>query len=115
MKHSAQYIACERGLGIDRSRNDTAAPLLGHRAATGSRSHHSSVCIEGQEQFGLLLCVGGNGVAVVVSDLTGGNYHDHVLVIGAKTMGAGLLSLRPAGTDAVLSSNMELSNKGLAG
>jgi acetyl-CoA C-acetyltransferase len=73
---AAQYIACERGLGIDRSKVNPygGAIALGHPvAATGSKILTTLLyALKGMDkQFGLVsLCVGGgNGVAAVVERL----------------------------------------------
>lgn len=73
---AAQYIACERGLGIDRSKVNPygGAIALGHPvAATGSKILTTLLyALKGMDkQFGLAsLCVGGgNGVAAVVERL----------------------------------------------
>jgi len=73
---AAQYIACERGLDIDRSKVNVygGAIALGHPvAATGSKILTTLLYAlkDRDKQFGLVsLCVGGgNGVAVVVERL----------------------------------------------
>ncbi len=73
---AAQYIACERGLNIDRSKVNPygGAIALGHPvAATGSKILTTLLyALKGMDkQFGIAsLCVGGgNGVAVVVERL----------------------------------------------
>lgn len=73
---AAQYIGCERGLGIDRSKVNPygGAIALGHPvAATGSKILTTLIyALKAQDkQFGIVsLCVGGgNGVAFVVERL----------------------------------------------
>ena len=74
---AAQYIACERGLGIDRSKVNVngGAIAMGHPvAATGSKILTTLLyALKDQDkQFGLVsACVGGgNGVALVVERLS---------------------------------------------
>jgi acetyl-CoA C-acetyltransferase len=73
---AAQYIACERGLGIDRSKVNVngGAIALGHPvAATGSKILTTLLYAmkDRDKQFGLVsACIGGgNGVALVVERL----------------------------------------------
>lgn len=73
---AAQYIACERGLGIDRSKVNVngGAIAMGHPvAATGSKILTTLLYAlkDRNKQFGLVsACVGGgNGVALVVERL----------------------------------------------
>ena len=73
---AAQYIACERGLGIDRSKGNVngGAIALGHPvAATGSKILTTLLYAlkDRDKQFGLVsACIGGgNGVALVVERL----------------------------------------------
>jgi acetyl-CoA C-acetyltransferase len=73
---AAQYIACERGLGIDRSKVNVngGAIAMGHPvAATGSKILTTLLYAlkDRDKQFGLVsACVGGgNGVALVVERL----------------------------------------------
>jgi acetyl-CoA C-acetyltransferase len=74
---AAQYIACERGLGIDRSKVNVngGAIAMGHPvAATGSKILTTLLYAlkDRDKQFGLVsACVGGgNGVALVVERLS---------------------------------------------
>ena len=73
---AAQYIACERGLGIDRSKVNVngGAIAMGHPvAATGSKILTTLLYAlkDRDKQFGLVsACIGGgNGVALVVERL----------------------------------------------